>query len=274
MQTLKVHLVQSVLHWEDPKKNLAMFDEKLAGIDTAPDLIVLPEMFTTGFTMIPHNHAEPMEGKSMQWMQEKAGQHNCVVTGSMIIRANGNYFNRLIWMQPDGNYQFYDKKHLFSYAGENKYYTPGSGKLVVELKGWKIMPVICYDLRFPGWCRNSYDEDRGFAYDCMINVANWPGSRSHAWRVLLMARAIENQAYVIGLNRVGADGNNIEYSGDSAVIDPKGENLSGIMPYREASETVNLPACQLQDFREAFRPWADWDTIEVKSYPSPGGGSQ
>ncbi len=253
MQTLKVHLVQSVLHWEDPKKNLAMFDEKLAGIDTAPDLIVLPEMFTTGFTMIPHNHAEPMEGKSMQWMQEKAGQHNCVVTGSMIIRANGNYFNRLIWMQPDGNYQFYDKKHLFSYAGENKYYTPGSGKLVVELKGWKIMPVICYDLRFPGWCRNSYDEDRGFAYDCMINVANWPGSRSHAWRVLLMARAIENQAYVIGLNRVGADGNNIEYSGDSAVIDPKGENLSGIMPYREASETVNLPACQLQELQRGVQ---------------------
>ncbi len=274
MQNLNVHLVQSPLHWEDPERNLSMFEEKLSEIDTSPDLIVLPEMFTTGFTMIPHNLAEPMEGRTMQWMQEKAQMLDCVITGSIIIRDDSKYYNRLVWMQPDGQYHCYDKKHLFTYAGENKHYSPGTGKLIVELKGWKIMPVICYDMRFPAWCRNSYDEDTGFAYDAMLNVANWPGSRSHAWRVLLMARAIENQSFVIGLNRVGEDGNNIAYSGDSAIIDPRGENLSDIMPGREASETVIMPRCQLDSFRDTFRAWVDWDAFELKSHPAPGADSQ
>lgn len=263
MQNLNVHLIQTALHWETPDQNRAMFDDKLAEIDTRPDLVVLPEMFTTGFTMNPQHVAEPMEGKTMQWMEEKARMLDAVITGSVVIKDAGKYFNRLIWMSPDGNYQQYDKKHLFTFAGENKHYAPGRDKLIVALNGWKIMPVICYDLRFPAWCRNSHDGQDGFAYDCLLNVANWPGSRSHAWRVLLMARAIENQAYVIGLNRVG-EGNGIEYSGDSGVIDPKGENLSNIPPYKETAETTIMPRCQLDSFRDAFRSWADWDLFELK----------
>ncbi|MFO7873406.1 MAG: amidohydrolase [Bacteroidales bacterium] len=263
MQNVKVHLIQSPLFWEDTKKNLDMFTEKVRAVNDPVDLILLPEMFTTGFTMEPHHLAEPMDGESMQWMRRMAGEKQAVLAGTMIINENDRFFNRLIWMRPDGTYAHYDKKHLFTYAGENKNYTPGTEKLIVELQGWKIMPIICYDMRFPAWCRNSYDPDSGFAYDCILNVANWPGSRSHAWRILLMARAIENQAYMIGVNRIGTDGNDISYTGDSAVISPKGENLSNIMPDQETSETVVMPRCQLDSFRDAFRPWADWDTFRL-----------
>ncbi len=264
MQNLTVHLFQSPLFWEDIDRNLSMFSEKIDGITTSPDLVVLPEMFTTGFTQKPHDVAEPMEGKSMQWMQQQASANRCVIAGSVIIREKEKYYNRLIWMPPDGNYHVYDKRHLFTFAGENKYYTAGKSQLFVELKGWKIMPLICYDLRFPVWSRNTYSPEKGFAYDCMLNVANWPGSRSHVWRVLLMARAIENQAYVIGLNRIGEDRNNIAYSGDSAVISPKGDNISGIMPGEDVSETIVMPRCQLDDFRDKFRVWADWDRFRIK----------
>ncbi len=258
MQHLKVHLVQTPLFWEDIDRNLAMFSEKLAPIDSAPDLVVLPETFTTGFTQEPRTVAEPMEGKTMQWMQEKAAAGQFVLTGSIVIKEKGQYYNRLIWMPPDGHYAHYDKRHLFTFAGENKEYSPGSKRLVVQLKGWKIMPLICYDLRFPIWNRNSYSEADGFGYDCMINVANWPAPRSHVWRILLMARALENQAYVIGMNRIGADNNQIVYSGDSAVISPKGDNLSQLLPNQEAEETVVMPRCELDAFRDKFRVWADW----------------
>lgn len=264
MQNLTVHLFQSPLFWEDIDRNLAMFSKKIKEILTSPDLVVLPEMFTTGFTQKPHAVAEPMEGRSMQWMQQNASKKKCVITGSVIIREKDKYYNRLIWMPPDGNYQCYDKRHLFTFAGENKYYTAGESQLIVKLWGWKIMPLICYDLRFPVWSRNTYESETGFAYDCMLNVANWPGSRSHVWRVLLMARAIENQAYVIGLNRIGKDKNNIVYSGDSAVISPRGDNLSNIMPGRDVSETIVMPRCQLDDFRDKFRVWADWDSFLIK----------
>ncbi len=264
MHHLSVHLIQSSLHWEDIDRNIDMFSERIRTIASAPDVIILPETFTTGFTQQPHEVAEPMEGKTMQWMQQIAADKQCVFTGSIVICEKENYYNRLIWMPPDGNYRWYDKKHLFTYAGEDKHYTAGNSILIVELKGWKIMPLICYDLRFPVWSRNRHDPQRGFAYDCMLNVANWPGSRSHVWRILLMARALENQSYVIGLNRIGEDNNNILYTGDSAVISPKGENLSNIMPSKEQDETVVMPRCALDSFRDKFRAWADWDRFRLE----------
>lgn len=263
MQDLTVTLIQSDLFWEDREKNREAFAERIASIDAPTDLILLPEMFTTGFAMEPHKLAEPMEGTTMQWMHDMASAKNCVLAGSIIIKEKDNFFNRLIWMRPDGSCDFVDKKHLFTFAGENKHYAPGNKKLIVELRGWKIMPLICYDLRFPVWSKNRYKADTGFDYDCMINVANWPEKRSHVWRILLMARALENQSYVIGINRIGTDGNKIGYSGDSAVISPKGENLSNMAPYKEQIETVVMSRADLDTFRDNFRPWADWDEFEI-----------
>ena len=265
MSHLKISLIQSDLFWEDIEKNLEMFTGKISGVDGQPDLIVLPEMFTTGFTKEPRPVAEPMESRSMQWMEEMARERGSVITGSLVIREKEKFYNRLIWMPPDGKYLFYNKNHLFSFAGENKSFESGAEQLVVELNGWKIMLSVCYDLRFPVWCRNSYSEGKGFKYDCLLNVANWPETRSHAWRILLMGRAIENQAYVAGVNRIGQDGNEISYSGDSAVISPQGESLSGIMPFKEATETVVMTRCQLDDFRRTFKSWADWDDFSLES---------
>lgn len=269
MQDLTVHVVQSPLYWEDIEKNLEMFAGKIREVQEDVDLIVLPEMFTTGFTQVPHDVAETMDGPAMQWMHRQADAKDCVVTGSIVIRDGKNYFNRLVWMRPDGSYTHYDKKHLFTFAGENKHYSPGKEKLIVECNGWKIKPVICYDLRFPVWNRNTWDAQHGFAYDCLLNVANWPGPRSHVWRILLMARALENQAFVIGVNRIGEDANNIVYSGDSAVISPKGENLSGFLPNEEKGETIVLSREELDRFRDKFRVWADWDRFDIRSCPAP-----
>jgi len=263
MQNLTVSLVQTTLYWEEPARNLEMFSEKLANVEGNPDLIILPEMFTTGFSMNPVVAAEPMAGAGLQWMKQGAAKHNCVVCGSIAVEDQGKFYNRFFWVRPDGTFEHYDKKHLFTYAGENKDYTAGTKKLIVELKGWKIMPLICYDLRFPVWSRNRFSESEGFDYDVLLYVANWPEKRSHAWRIMLMARAIENQAYVIGVNRLGVDGNEISYSGDSAVISPRGENLSNLMPHQEGVETVVMPRCQLDSFRDSFRPWADWDSFRL-----------
>lgn len=264
MQNLKVTLVQSDLYWEEPRRNIEMFSEKLQGISGTTDLVVLPEMFTTGFSMNPQNIAEPMGGSGLQWMQQTAARHNCIICGSIAVEDNGKYFNRFFWVRPDGSFSHYDKKHLFTYAGEDKDYTAGTSKLIVELKGWKIMPLICYDLRFPVWSRNRFCESEGFDYDVLLYVANWPDARSHAWRILLMARAIENQAYVIGVNRTGADGNQFTYSGDSAIISPRGENISNLMPNQQGIETVVMPQCQLNSYRDSFRAWADWDKFKME----------
>lgn len=259
MQNLTLAILQTNLEWEAPDVNRRHFDQKLAAIDTAVDLVVLPEMFSTGFTMNPQSIAEQMEGRTMAWMHKQADALQAVVTGSIVIEEAGRYYNRLIWMTPGGQYQFYDKKHLFSYAGEDAHYSAGREKLIVELKGWKMMPMICYDLRFPVWCRNRYSEGAGFDYDCILYVANWPASRSHAWRILLMARAIENLSYVVGVNRIGSDERGIDYSGDSAVIDPLGENLSNMLPHADQAEVVTLARCPLDSHRDRFRAWADWD---------------
>ena len=212
-----VSLIQSDIIWEDKNSNLKKYQEQIDKIEST-ELIVLPEMFTTGFSMNPKNISEKMDGETIQWMKQNAYKMNSAICGSIIIEESGKYFNRFIWINPDGSIHHYDKRHLFSFAGENENYTPGNEKIIIEYKGWKICPLICYDLRFPVWSRNSED------YDLLIYVANWTDKRKSAWKSLLTARAIENQCYVIGINRVGEDSKNY-YSGDSSLINALGETL-------------------------------------------------
>ncbi len=259
MQNIKVTIIQSSLHWEDPSRNLLMFSEKITGMDPETDLLVLPEMFTTGFSMNPSKVADPSGEVALEWMRGVASDRKLVVCGSVAVEDSGCFYNRFFWVRPDGSFETYDKIKLFSFAGENNAYTPGTSELIVELKGWRIKPIICYELRFPGLCLNSYQETMGFNYDCLLVVANWPAPRSHAWRVLLMGRAIENQAYVVAVNRLGVDGNGNDHSGDSTVLSPSGESLANLMPNNEGKETINLSRCQLDGFRKQFRFWQDWD---------------
>lgn len=259
MQNLNITLIQSDLHWENVEKNLEMFSEKISAITENTDLILLPEMFTTGFSMQPEKFAEQMNGRTLNWLKEAAGRKNCVIAGSYICEENGNYYNRLVWMRPDGTYSVYDKRHLFSMGDENNHYTRGSKKITEVIKGWRICPLICYDLRFPVWSRNTDN------YDLLIYVANWPERRSHPWKTLLPARAIENQCYVAGLNRIGNDGNAIYHSGDSAVINAKGEIISNIPAHEEKTETVTLDYAELEEFRKTFPVLKDADRFEIKS---------
>ncbi len=217
MPDLKVTLIQTSLHWENIEENLKHFGQLFSKIHEQTDLIVIPEMFSTGFSMNTKRLAEKMDGKTIQWLKEQSEKTGAVITGSVIISDNGNFYNRLIWMRPDGTYDTYDKRHMFGMGEEDKFYTPGEKRLIVSLKDWKICPQVCYDLRFPVWNRNRND------YELLIFVANWPERRNFAWKHLLQARAIENQSYVIGVNRIGNDGNGIYHSGDSALIDPLGE---------------------------------------------------
>jgi predicted amidohydrolase len=210
---MKIALIQTELSWENPNENKALLQEKINAISQYVDLIVLPEMFTSGFTMNPQNVAQTMQGEAISWLKETAKEKNCAITGSLVIEENGNYFNRLVFVFPTGEIQTYDKRHLFSLAGEDKVYTAGKDKLIVEYKGFKICPLICYDLRFPVFARNVED------YDVLIYVANWPKPRVNAWDILLKARAVENMSYVIGVNRVGFDANNHEYVGHSQAFD-------------------------------------------------------
>jgi predicted amidohydrolase len=223
MQDLKIALIQSILHWEAVDANLKMFTDKIENISTSSDIIILPEMFTSGFTMHPERVAQGMNGIAVNWMLEMADKKNAVICGSLIISEHGKYYNRLIWAKPDGSLDFYDKRHLFSMAGEEKVYQPGHKKLIVEVKSWKICPMVCYDLRFPVWIRNSEQ------YDLLIFSANWPEKRISHWRKLLQARAIENQCFVAGVNCYGSDGNGVNYNGCSMVVDPMGEILSEII---------------------------------------------
>jgi predicted amidohydrolase len=256
-ENLNITLIQSDLYWEDKEKNLKSFSQKISNIGET-DLIILPEMFTTGFSMQTEKLAEGMDGVTVSWMAEKAKEKNCVVTGSFICKEGEKFHNRLVWMKPDGSYSYYDKRHLFSMGDENNYYTAGTKKITEELKGWKVCPLICYDLRFPVWARNTEK------YDLLIYVANWPERRSHPWKTLLLARAIENQCYVAGLNRIGNDVNDIYCSGDSAVINPKGEIISNIPAGKEATETITLNYAELQEFRKAFPVLKDADKFEIK----------
>lgn len=257
MKDLRVTTVQSELVWEDAKANRQAFTNLLAPLKGKTDLIILPEMFSTGFSMNPENLAEGMNGETMSWMKEVAKETSAVLTGSLIIKENGQYFNRLIWMPPNGEIQYYDKRHLFTMAGEHKAYTAGSDLLVVELDGWKICPLICYDLRFPVWSRNTQN------WDLMIYTANWPEKRSYAWKSLLRARAIENQCFVVGVNRVGEDGNGFYYSGDTRVIPPMGDQLQYECSGVAKLETHILSADLITEVRERFPFLLDRDTFEI-----------
>ncbi len=268
MNDLKITIIQTNLFWENVDENLAMFSKKISSISEQTDLIVLPEMFSTGFTMNNKVVAETMKGKSIQWMKNLAKEKKCVITGSLILEDKKKYYNRLVWMLPNGNFKTYDKRHLFRYAGEEKQYTAGSKKLIVKLKGWKINPLVCYDLRFPVWSRNQLTGKKATsknAYDVQLFVANWPERRNHAWKTLLLARAMENQSYVVGVNRVGDDGNTIYHSGDSAVINFKGEIISKTKPHIESIETVTLSRKELDNWRSSFPAWMDADKFKVGS---------
>ena len=256
-ETLKITIIQSELHWENAESNLVMFSEKIQNIEDKTDLIVLPEMFTTGFSMNAENLAEPNDGKAFKWMVSEAKKNNCAITGSVIISENGNFYNRLFFVFPDGSFQKYDKKHTFTLAKENETYSAGTERLIVNYKGWKICPLVCYDLRFPVWARNTVD------YDVLIYVANWPKVRTLAWDTLLHARAIENMAYSIGVNRVGFDGNDHEYIGHSAVYDVLGKQISIANFETEFTETVTLEKENIENNRKHLQFLNDRDSFTL-----------
>jgi len=223
----------------------------------------LPEMFSTGFVMEPALVAEPMDGNSVRWMRLQAKTAGCVITGSLAIAESGKFYNRLIWMRPDGSYETYDKRHLFRMGNEHERFAGGEKQLIVELFGWKIMPLVCYDLRFPVWSKNKLAGGI-YNYDFLIYVANWPASRSLAFRSLLVARAIENQAYLAGVNRVGQDGNGVEHKGESALVDFKGNYLLQCPPDEEQVATFTISRKALEDQRRQFSVGLDWDQFRIE----------
>ena len=255
MKDLRVTLVQSHLHWEDKGANLAAFTEKWSELKGQTDLVILPEMFTTGFTMNAQPLAEPMGGPTLEWLARQAAGLNAVITGSFIVSENSLYYNRLVWMRPDGSYEIYDKRHLFTLAGEQNAYTPGKERLIMDIHGWKVSPLICYDLRFPAWSRNTV------GYDLLIYVANWPEPRRHHWRCLLAARAIENQAYTLGVNRVGLDGNGFPHTGDTSAFTFAGEELLHVAN-AEGCFTLTLSHAEQLAFRQKLPFLADQDRFE------------
>ncbi|MFN2458439.1 MAG: nitrilase family protein [Chitinophagaceae bacterium] len=277
MSVLRVTLIQTALHWEDKEANLQMLQQKISAVKDKTHVVVLPEMFSTGFSMKPEVLAETMNGTTFHWMKEVAAKNKIILTGSIIIKElllnneGEQYFNRMVWMLPNGQNAYCDKRHLFAYAEEDKHYTAGSKRLITSVNGWKINLMVCYDLRFPVWSRQSpplrpamgpAGEAGRLEYDVLIYVANWPEKRSLAWKTLLQARAIENQCYVIGVNRVGNDSNNIYYSGDSMVIDSLGEIL-----YHKAHDedvfTITLDREHLQAARDKFPFWRDADSFKI-----------
>ena len=257
---LNLSIIQTNLSWEDKSANLNSLSKKINELPSESEIVILPEMFTTGFSMHPESLAETMDGTSVQWMKEKAGQHNIVLSGSLIIEEDGEYLNRSITVFPDGRMYTYDKRHLFRMGEENHHYTGGNKRMIFTYNNWRIFPLICYDLRFPVWSRNRGD------YDLLFYIANWPESRRHVWKSLLVARALENQVYVVGVNRIGSDGMGLTYAGDSMVIDPKGKIISTTEPYVESSETVTLSLSELNRFREKFPVEKDADDFELKNY--------
>lgn len=256
--SLKVTLIQSKLHWEQVDANLSMFSEKIDSIAETTDLIILPEMFSTGFSMNASTLAEETNGKTLNWMISEAKKSNAALTGSVIISENNTFYNRLFFVFPNGEYKMYNKKHTFTLAGEHKTYSKGTKRLIVDYKGWKICPLVCYDLRFPVWARNTVD------YDVLLYVANWPKKRVAAWDALLKARAIENMSYCVGVNRIGPDGNNHEYSGHSAVYDVLGELISTKELETEFTQTLTLTKEHVNSTRDQLRFLQDRDLFELK----------
>lgn len=265
MSDLRTTLVQCDLRWEDPDANCEMLEELLGELGSAEtDLIVLPEMFATGFTMNSREMAEPMaQSRTVAWLRQQAESRGCVVTGSVAIEDNGSCYNRLIWARPDGSITHYDKRHLFRMAGEHERYGAGDERVIVELKGFRLLLSVCYDLRFPVWMRQHPGQEEHFEYDVMLCIANWPAPRRQPWRTLLAARAIENLAYVIGVNRVGEDAKGLAYAGDSMLLDFKGEPIVDRPRDQAFLHTVTLERQPLEDFRDKFPAWRDADDFEV-----------
>jgi len=258
---LRVALVQTDLHWQDKTANLALLEEKVWSLKNTCDLIVLPEMFATGFSMESALLAEPMNLQVHKWMKQLAAQTGSVITGTVIISEGRNYYNRLLWVLPDGTTQHYDKRHLFRMANEDASFASGTELPIFSLKGWKICPQICYDLRFPIWARNHWNSGNA-AYDLLFYVASWPAARISAWDTLLPARAIENLSYAIGVNRVGIDGNQIAYTGHSAAYDFKGERLADLGE-KDQIQVVTLSRSSLEEYRSKFPAWKDADNFTL-----------
>jgi omega-amidase len=269
MSLLRISMIQTPLHWEDKKLNLDMLQKKIEGIPDNPELIVLPEMFSTGFTMKKESMAETMEGPTVEWMHKTAGNKGVIITGSIIVKEDNegltSYYNRLIWMLPTGEYGFYDKRHLFAYGKEDQHYSAGKKRLIASVNKWKVNLQICYDLRFPVWSRQSKYQalQNGPEYDLLVVVANWPSVRSLAWKTLLQARAIENQCYVIGVNRTGIDGNGLQYSGESMIVGPLGDSIK-ILTLEEDIFSHTLDREKLEEVRLKFPFWRDADEFFIQ----------
>lgn len=255
--SLTFALIQTDLVWENPQANLLHFEQLLNSLTKKVDVIVLPEMFTTGFSMRSKSLAEKVNGSTVGWMKLFAKKKEAAIVGSIVICDNNQYYNRLHWVCPDGTVFFYDKKHLFSMADENKHYESGTKRLIIEYKGWKFCPLICYDLRFPVWSRNDCD------YDCLIYIANWPAARIGAWSTLLEARAIENQCYVLGVNRIGIDGSGIKYNGGTVAVDAKGQTLSSVGNDSSEIAIVELDKESQREFRKKFPVLLDRDDFDL-----------
>ncbi len=254
---LKIALIQTDLVWENQKKNRKHLKEKIESLSQEIDIIILPEMFSTGFTMNANDVAESMEGKTVEWMKKRAFNANAAIVGSLVISENDRFFNRLLFVEPSGEIKYYDKRHTFTLAGEDKVYTAGSNKLIIDYKGWKICPQICYDLRFPVWARNTEN------YDVLVYVANWPKPRILAWDTLLKARAIENMCYCIGVNRIGIDEIQNEFSGNSAAYDVLGNAISNIKPNKEQIEVVTLERNHINFYRNKLKFLEDKDAFNL-----------
>lgn len=255
---LNIALIQTDLVWENPEQNRFNFYNQIKAISSSVDVVLLPEMFTTGFTMNAKAVAETMQGKTVNWMVNTAKKYQVAIVGSVVITENNNFYNRLIFVEPNGKLHSYNKRHTFTLAGENKVYTKGIKQLIVNYKGWKFCPLVCYDLRFPVWARNIAD------YDVLLYVANWPEKRITAWNTLLKARAIENMSYCIGVNRVGVDGLGIEYSGNSAVYDVLGTKITNIQPNKTQVEVVTLQKQHIFEYRNKLRFLDDKDAFSLK----------
>ncbi|MCF6359848.1 MAG: amidohydrolase [Cyclobacteriaceae bacterium] len=261
MQDLNIALIQFDIVWQNPEANRNLLETKIASFESNPDLIILPEMFTTGFTMNTTKYAEQTDGDTLAWMRKVATESSAVITGSIIVNEGENYFNRLLWVTPEGDFSYYDKRHLFRMAEEHKYFTQGNRQPIFDLNGWQIKPQICYDLRFPVWSRN-----RNLEYDILFYVANWPKARVSAWDSLLQARAIENLSYSIGVNRVGKDGTNKEYNGHTACYNFKGDLMNERLE-TEGITCFHLVKLDLENYRKSFPAYQDSDIFNINNIP-------
>ena len=256
MHNLKIALVQTHLHWEDVQANLEHFSNKLDQLQEVVDLAIIPEMFTTGFAMQPVGVAQTMDSPVLDWFKSQSTLRQCTLCGSVAIEDGGKYYNRTLWVEPNGSVSWYDKRHLFAYGGEDKQYSSGTSRVITKCGDWRVLLQICYDLRFPVFSRNRND------YDCVVYCANWPTPRRHAWNTLLTARAIENQVYSVGINRIGNDGNSLSYSGDSAVYDPLGQRVLDLGEL-DSVAGCTLSASHLLQVREEFPFLSDADQFEM-----------